>query len=248
MCATVPHRCDCACQLKLRQSVSALVCIQLLLLPFAIFSRVNSHRKSQFDIPTLVMDSKLSKSHVLAGVQDAYWSDDEGVSGPSELSTLSSCQSYAGGCRMSTLLRGNGFVGHGVQAMSLWIPGKGDLSEASRAKRVTSDLPFLLAPHQGKLEWAVPSMQKGVHRRGCPVQGSKSRRVSISNCGVQPLTLLSFSVRRINQQKKTKEKERKELEALGRRHLTNVRVVQKNVVYIIGVGPRFAREEAGGLL
>jgi CCR4-NOT transcription complex subunit 4 len=50
-------------------------------------------------------------------------------------------------------------------------------------------------------------------------------------------------VRRINQQKKTKEKERKELEALGRKALANMRVVQRNVVYITGVGPRFAREE-----
>ena len=44
-------------------------------------------------------------------------------------------------------------------------------------------------------------------------------------------------------QKKQRERERKELEQLGRRHLANVRVVQRNVVYVVGMGPRFAKEE-----
>jgi CCR4-NOT transcription complex subunit 4 len=39
------------------------------------------------------------------------------------------------------------------------------------------------------------------------------------------------------------ERERKDLDALGRRQLTNVRVVQRNVVYVVGLGPRFAKEE-----
>ncbi|KZV70611.1 hypothetical protein PENSPDRAFT_752413 [Peniophora sp. CONT] len=49
--------------------------------------------------------------------------------------------------------------------------------------------------------------------------------------------------RRLAQQKKQRERERKDLEALGRRHLANVRVVQRNVVYVVGIGPRFAKEE-----
>lgn len=44
-------------------------------------------------------------------------------------------------------------------------------------------------------------------------------------------------------QKKQRERERKELDTLGRRHLANVRVVQRNVVYVVGIGPRFAKEE-----
>lgn len=51
------------------------------------------------------------------------------------------------------------------------------------------------------------------------------------------------SLKRQAQQKKRKERERKELEALGRRHFANVRVVQRNVVYVVGLGPRFAKEE-----
>ena len=53
-----------------------------------------------------------------------------------------------------------------------------------------------------------------------------------------------FSHKRLTQQKKQRERERKDLEALGRRHLANVRVVQRNVVYVVGIGPRFAKEEA----
>lgn len=44
------------------------------------------------------------------------------------------------------------------------------------------------------------------------------------------------------QQKKQRERERKELDSLGRRHLANVRVVQRNVVYVVGIGSR-AKEE-----
>ncbi|KAG8977833.1 transcriptional repressor general negative regulator of transcription subunit 4 [Tulasnella sp. 425] len=51
------------------------------------------------------------------------------------------------------------------------------------------------------------------------------------------------SQKRLSNQKKQKEKEKKELEALKRVHLPNMRVVQRNVVYVTGLGPRFAKEE-----
>lgn len=57
---------------------------------------------------------------------------------------------------------------------------------------------------------------------------------------------VSLSHKRLTQQKKQRERERKELDALGRRHLANVRVVQRNVVYVVGIGPRFAKEEVSG--
>src|SRR5882757_4820076 len=59
---------------------------------------------------------------------------------------------------------------------------------------------------------------------------------------------LIYSQRRLAQQKKQRERERKDLDALGRRHLANVRVVQRNVVYVVGIGPRFAKEEVCHLL
>ncbi|KAI6036925.1 hypothetical protein BKA83DRAFT_4169637 [Pisolithus microcarpus] len=49
--------------------------------------------------------------------------------------------------------------------------------------------------------------------------------------------------KRLTQQKKQRDRERKELDALGRRHFVNLRVVQRNVVYVVGIGPRFAKEE-----
>jgi hypothetical protein len=66
-----------------------------------------------------------------------------------------------------------------------------------------------------------------------------------SNLSYRPFI---YSQRRLAQQKKQRERERKDLDALGRRHLANVRVVQRNVVYVVGIGPRFAKEEVCYLL
>lgn len=54
---------------------------------------------------------------------------------------------------------------------------------------------------------------------------------------------LFFSQKRLNQQKRQRERERKELEHLKRSHLVNMRVVQRNLVYVTGMGARFAKEE-----
>ncbi|WFC97564.1 RING-type E3 ubiquitin transferase [Malassezia yamatoensis] len=43
--------------------------------------------------------------------------------------------------------------------------------------------------------------------------------------------------------KKSREREKKEMEATNRKHLSNMRVVQKNLVYVVGLSPKFAREE-----
>jgi hypothetical protein len=66
-----------------------------------------------------------------------------------------------------------------------------------------------------------------------------------SDLSYQPFV---YSQRRLAQQKKQRERERKDLDALGRRSLANVRVVQRNVVYVVGIGPRFAKEEVCHLL
>ena len=50
-------------------------------------------------------------------------------------------------------------------------------------------------------------------------------------------------IMRLTQAKKNKEREKKEMEAANRKHLANMRVVQKNLVYIVGLSPRLAREE-----
>lgn len=50
-------------------------------------------------------------------------------------------------------------------------------------------------------------------------------------------------IKRLSQAKKQKEREKKELEQMNRKHLANVRVVQKNLVYVVGLDPKLAREE-----
>ncbi|KAJ3022592.1 hypothetical protein HKX48_005778 [Thoreauomyces humboldtii] len=50
-------------------------------------------------------------------------------------------------------------------------------------------------------------------------------------------------IARIKALKKRKERERKEQDQVSRRNLANARVVQKNLVYVLGLPPRFATEE-----
>jgi CCR4-NOT transcription complex subunit 4 len=47
----------------------------------------------------------------------------------------------------------------------------------------------------------------------------------------------------LTQAKKQKEKEKKELENMNRKHLANMRVVQKNLVYVVGLSSKLAKEE-----
>ncbi|WFD05996.1 RING-type E3 ubiquitin transferase [Malassezia vespertilionis] len=55
--------------------------------------------------------------------------------------------------------------------------------------------------------------------------------------------LAYIRIMRLTNAKKNKEREKKEMEATSRKHLANMRVVQKNLVYVVGLSPRFAREE-----
>jgi hypothetical protein len=89
----------------------------------------------------------------------------------------------------------------------------------------------------------VPCVQKRVFRRDCSVQAYQQGRVRTIPDDLVLSTDPRPSHKRLTQQKKQRERERKDLETLGRKHLANVRVVQRNVVYIVGMGPRFAKEE-----
>ncbi|KAJ2664578.1 transcriptional repressor general negative regulator of transcription subunit 4 [Coemansia sp. RSA 1199] len=51
------------------------------------------------------------------------------------------------------------------------------------------------------------------------------------------------AVAKIKNEKRTKERERREIESNSRRHLANVRVVQKNLVYVIGLPSSLATED-----
>ncbi|KAG2176241.1 hypothetical protein INT43_005475 [Umbelopsis isabellina] len=50
-------------------------------------------------------------------------------------------------------------------------------------------------------------------------------------------------IQRIKKEKKEKERQQREMEQANRRHLENTRVVQKNLVYVIGLNPKYANEE-----
>lgn len=58
-----------------------------------------------------------------------------------------------------------------------------------------------------------------------------------------PPRLYSSRLAMIKNEKKAKEREKKEMEAMNRKHLANMRVVQKSLVYVIGLPPKLANDE-----
>jgi hypothetical protein len=48
---------------------------------------------------------------------------------------------------------------------------------------------------------------------------------------------------RMQKEKKQKEREKREMENANRRHLANMRVVQKNLVYVVGLSAKLAFED-----
>ncbi|KAJ7063520.1 hypothetical protein C8F01DRAFT_1209783 [Mycena amicta] len=134
-----------------------------------------------------------SKSTVLAGVQDAYWSDDEADDAECPL------------C---------------LEEMDI------------------SDLNFkpCICGYQ-ICRFCWHHIKENLNKR-CPA----CRRVYTDDA-VEFKPIATQDHKRLTQQKKQRERERKELDTLGRRHLANVRVVQRNVAYVVGIGPRFAKEE-----
>ncbi|KAG2364971.1 hypothetical protein BDR07DRAFT_1354375 [Suillus spraguei] len=134
-----------------------------------------------------------SKSHVLAGVQDAYWSDDDADDADCPL------------C---------------LEEMDI------------------SDLNFKPCVCGYQIcRFCWHHIKQNLNGR-CP-----ACRREYTDETVQFKPIAKEDHKRLTQQKKQRERERKELDALGRRHLANVRVVQRNVVYVVGIGPRFAKEE-----
>ncbi|KAL0947530.1 hypothetical protein HGRIS_013627 [Hohenbuehelia grisea] len=134
-----------------------------------------------------------SKSHVLAGVQDAYWSDDEAESAECPL------------C---------------MEEMDL-----DDLNFK----------PCICGYQICRFCWH--HIKENLNKL-CP-----ACRREYSNDPIEFKTIAKEDHKRLMQQKKQRERERKDLDALGRRHLANVRVVQRNVVYVVGIGPKYAKEE-----
>ena len=68
-------------------------------------------------------------------------------------------------------------------------------------------------------------------------------RRKYSDQAIEFKAMSTEEILRLTQAKKNKEREKKEMEANNRKHLANMRVVQKNLVYVVGLSPRLAREE-----
>ncbi|PWN52517.1 hypothetical protein IE53DRAFT_373515 [Violaceomyces palustris] len=67
------------------------------------------------------------------------------------------------------------------------------------------------------------------------------RKYSDQTVEFKPMT--PDEIKKLTQAKKQKEREKKELEAMNRKHLANMRVVQKNLVYVVGLSSKLAKEE-----
>lgn len=67
------------------------------------------------------------------------------------------------------------------------------------------------------------------------------RKYSDQTVEFKPMT--AEEIKRLTQAKKQKEREKKELESMNRKHLANMRVVQKNLVYVVGLSSKLAKEE-----
>ncbi|KAF9244240.1 hypothetical protein BU15DRAFT_86156 [Melanogaster broomeanus] len=139
-----------------------------------------------------------SKSHVLAGVQDAYWSDDDADDADCPL------------C---------------LEEMDI------------------SDLNFKPCVCGYQIcRFCWHHIKQNLNGR-CP-----ACRREYTDDTVQFKPIAKEDHKRLTQQKKQRERERKELEILGRRHLANVRVVQRNVVYVVGSVPDLQRKSGTPVL
>ncbi|RDX52715.1 hypothetical protein OH76DRAFT_1344716 [Lentinus brumalis] len=187
------------CRLPLSVAVLLVLHTHLLDIPDvdhrALVMATRIHTNSPLPAPAMHATHALpqSKSHVLAGVQDAYWSDDEAEDAECPL------------C---------------LEEMDI------------------SDLNFKPCPCGYQVcQFCWHHIKENLNSR-CP-----ACRREYTDEAVQFKPIHPEDHKRLTNQKKQRERERKELDALGRRQLANVRVVQRNVVYVVGLGPRFAKEE-----
>ncbi|KAH7107322.1 hypothetical protein BKA62DRAFT_129145 [Auriculariales sp. MPI-PUGE-AT-0066] len=152
-----------------------------------------SSARTTAQLPQSTTVSVHSKSHVLAGVQDAYWSDDENEDAECPL------------C---------------MEPMDV------------------SDLGFRPCPCGYQIcSFCWNHIKQNLNGR-CP-----ACRREYTDDAVEFTKIPGEEMKRLNQQKKIKERERKDIEQLGRKQYLNVRIVQRNHVYVVGLGPRLAKEE-----
>lgn len=109
-----------------------------------------------------------------------------------------------------------------------------------------SDLPVLLASHPNGREWAVSCLQESLPWKSGGFQAFDSRAGKIcQKCASEILInkISSFKISALKAEKRQRDQQRKQKITENRKHLANVRVVQKNLVFVVGLPPRLADAE-----
>lgn len=195
-----------------------------------------------------------AKSHVLAGVQDAYWSDDDAVR------LLDPALSHKS--LLNDLLYRRTTIAHSVWRKwtcptSISSPVRAGIKydfltfvlSLSLTIRVRKICRFCWHHIKSNLNGRCPACRREYTDEGVQFKPiSQEEYVVFLHEACEPLRVFKLTIafpsqKRLTQQKKQRERERKELEHLKRSHLVNVRVVQRNLVYVTGMGTQFAKEE-----
>lgn len=107
-----------------------------------------------------------------------------------------------------------------------------------------SNLQVLLAPDSNGRERALSCLQEGLPRESGGLQaaysGAGKFRFSLY---IPKLIFLSFKISALKAEKRQRDQQRKQKITENRKHLANVRVVQKNLVFVVGLPPRLADAE-----
>jgi hypothetical protein len=72
---------------------------------------------------------------------------------------------------------------------------------------------------------------------------TKMKILNLNQFLLKSILLINVRLQRIRSRKKQREREKKEQESTNRKQLANVRVVQKNLVYVLGLPLKLATEE-----
>lgn len=151
----------------------------------------------------------------------------------------------------------------GYQVRSQTVYSLDGGGRALRLIRSTPGVLMVLASDQERVQRALPRVPRALHGavqaqeptgpRRVRVPMGKKRRIALLTCRIGPLNL-PISVMRRTKQRKQKEKHERRTAAqtkyptVNRKNLANVRVMQRNLVYVIGLPQHFAEEEVGRLV
>ena len=102
----------------------------------------------------------------------------------------------------------------------------------------------LLEQNPDRRQWAVPSVQNTLHGESGRLQASHVGRDGQNQGDIQRhQVILKWLLFPFQADKRQKDQAKKQKITENRKHLANVRVVQKNLVFVVGLSPRLADPE-----